>query len=89
MTEDKDKKPTTIMNAETIETFKDSIPILWDTKGKYLHSCGMRYRQAKPSEAHNVLNWASREAFKRDAERFALSSYATKAYKSKFITEDE
>jgi len=75
------------MKEETIEAFKDSVPILWDTKGKYLHSCGLRYRKAKLSEINNVCDWATRDAFKKDAERFAMSKYATKQQRGKFITE--
>jgi hypothetical protein len=63
--------------------------MMWSLKGKFLHSNGMRYRRAKDSELHNVVNWATRQSLKTDAERFAMSKYATKAHKSKFITEDE
>lgn len=76
------------MNIQDIN-MKDLIPIIWDTKGKWLHDCGMRYRKAKPGEMQNVVNWATRDTFKRDAEHFARSSYASKSLQSRFVSEKE
>jgi hypothetical protein len=74
------------MKVEDISV-KDMIGMQWSLKGKFLNSCGMRYRQARPNELADVVNWTNRETLKMDAERFAMSSYATKAQRSKYVTE--
>ena len=51
-------------------SFKDLIGMIWCTKGRFLTSIGMRYRKAKPHEMENVVNWATRETLKLDAQRF-------------------
>jgi hypothetical protein len=46
------------------------IPILWNTDGEYLHSCGLRYQVAVGS-LDGVANWTTRETLKIDAQRQA------------------
>jgi hypothetical protein len=47
------------------------IPILWDTKGEYLHDCGFRYRVASGNDVEGVANWTTRETLKIDAQKAA------------------
>ena len=49
---------------------KGLIGIIWDTGGKFLHHCGLRYSQAADKDMENVVNWTDRETLKRDAERY-------------------
>jgi hypothetical protein len=47
---------------------KGLIPMLWDTKGRFMTKCGMRYSQAEPHQLEKVAFWTDRQSLKNDAD---------------------
>ena len=62
------------MNHEEAEA-QGLIGILWDTKGRYMHHIGWRYRRARASEVHGgkVANYVTPEGLEKDKDRLQAS----------------